>query len=95
MPRWKTQAPSDYIRERMRFSLRPLDAPPGPRPVLTLIEQVGSNDLLVLSTDYPHRQFDTPAETLSKITLPDGSDAKVMAEDTRALYKLPVCAGRA
>ena len=63
--------------------------------MLTLIEQLGSKDLLVLSTDYPHRQFDTPAEALPKITLPDGSDAKVMAENTRALYKLPVCAGRA
>jgi hypothetical protein len=27
--RWKTQTPSEYIRERMRFSLRPLDASPG------------------------------------------------------------------
>jgi uncharacterized protein len=79
----------------MRCSLRPLDALPGPRPVLTLIEQLGSNDRLVHSTDYPHWQFDTPAEALPKSKLPDGSDAKVMAENARALYKLPVCAGRA
>ena len=52
--------------------------------MLTLIEQLGSKDLLVLSTDYPHRQLDTPAEALPKITLPDGSDATVMAENTRA-----------
>ncbi len=89
------QTPSDYNGERMRFSLRPLDASPGPRPVLTLPGQSGSNDLLVLSTDYPYWQFDTPAEALPKTTLPDGSDAIVMAENTRALYKLPVCAGRA
>ena len=63
--------------------------------MLTLIEQVGSNDLLVLSTEYPRWQLNTPAEALPRIKLPDRSAAKVMAETTRALYKLPVCAGRA
>ena len=61
---WNTQAPSEYIRERMRFSLQPLDASPDPRHMLMLIDQFGSDDLLMFSTDYPHWQFDTPEEAL-------------------------------
>ena len=35
--------------------------------MLTLIDQIGSDDLLMFSTDYPHWQFDSPEEAL-----PDG-----------------------
>ena len=30
---------------------------------------------------------------LPKVKLPDGFEAKVMAENARALYRLPVCSG--
>ena len=69
----------------MRCSLRPLDASPGPRPAPNSIEQVGSKDLLVLSTDFPHWQSDTSAEALRKIEPPDGSGARVLAQNTHSL----------
>jgi uncharacterized protein len=79
----------------MRFSLQPLDAAPDPKHMLMLIDEIGSDEVLMFSTDYPHWQFDALAEGLSKMTLPHGSGATVMAEDARAHDKLPVCAGRA
>ena len=46
-------------------------------------------DRLMFSTDYPHWDFDAPDEALPKVRLPDGFAAKLMAENARALYKLP------
>jgi predicted TIM-barrel fold metal-dependent hydrolase len=48
----------------------------------------------MFATDYPHWDFDDPNEALPKIQLPAGFEAKVMAENARALYKLPVRAGQ-
>ena len=43
----------------------------------------------MFATDYPHWDFDAPDEALPKVKLPDGFAAKLMAENARALYKLP------
>ena len=51
-------------------------------------------DELMFSTDYPHWDFDAPDEALPKVKLPDGFAAKLMAENARALYKLPPGARR-
>ena len=47
-------------------------------------------DRLMFSTDYPHWDFDAPNEALPKVKLPDGFAAKLMAENARQLYKLPI-----
>ena len=57
-------------------------------------EQPALADRLMFATDYPHWDFDDPNEALPKIQLPAGFEAKVMAENARALYKLPVRAGQ-
>src|SRR5882672_1252197 len=54
---WNTQVPSAYIRERMRLSLQPLDAPSEPKLLLQIVDQLGSEDLLMFSSDYPHWHF--------------------------------------
>jgi predicted TIM-barrel fold metal-dependent hydrolase len=84
---WNTQAPSDYVRERMRFSLQPLDASPDPRHMVTLIDQLGSDDLLMFSTDYPHWQFDRPEEAVPAGLSPD-QRRKFLAENARSFYRL-------
>jgi len=52
-------------------------------------------DKLMFSTDYPHWDFDAPNEALPKVKLPEGFAAKLMAENARQLYKLPIGVGRA
>ena len=43
----------------MRFTLQPIDAPPAdPAALARTLEHVGSDRLLLFSTDYPHWQFD-------------------------------------
>ena len=38
--------------------LQPVDAPPDSDDILRVIDHIGSEDLLLFSTDYPHWQFD-------------------------------------
>ncbi len=55
---WVDRPPADLIREHVRFTLQPADAPPDPADLARAIEQIGSDDVLLFSTDYPHWQFD-------------------------------------
>ncbi len=63
---WLKRPPSAYLREHVRLTLQPFDAPPTRGQVERVIEEIGSDDVLLFSTDYPHWHFDG-AEAL-----PDG-----------------------
>jgi predicted TIM-barrel fold metal-dependent hydrolase len=84
---WNTQVPSAYIRERMRLSLQPVDAPDDPKHVLQLIDQLGSEDLLMFSTDYPHWHFAEPEQALP-VGLSPGLRRKILRDNARAFYQL-------
>jgi len=84
---WNKQVPSEYVRQRMKFSLQPLDASPDPRHMLMLIDELGSDDLLMFSTDYPHWQFDTPEEALPAGLSPE-QRRKILSENARSFYRL-------
>ena len=58
---WVKRAPSEYIRDNVRFTLQPTDAPPEPKFLLETLEQIGSDEILLFSTDWPHWQYDSPA----------------------------------
>jgi uncharacterized protein len=63
---WLDKSPADYAREHVRLSVQPFDAPPRPDQLTRLIEEIGSEDMLMFATDYPHWHFD------GKDALPDG-----------------------
>lgn len=84
---WNKKLPSEYVRDRIRLTVQPFDEPPAPGQLLQVFEQIGSDDLLMFSTDYPHWHFDTPAEAIP-IQLPDHLARKIYAENARAFYRL-------
>ncbi len=51
-----------------------------------LIDQLGSDDLLMFSTDYPHWQFDTPEEALAAAAR-RSTCARILSENAR-FYRL-------
>lgn len=55
---WVDRPPSEIIRERVRFTLQPTDAPPTAADMERIVEQLDNDSLLLFSTDYPHWQFD-------------------------------------
>jgi predicted TIM-barrel fold metal-dependent hydrolase len=72
------------VRDRVRLTLQPFDAPPDPASVVRLIEHIGSDEMLLFSTDYPHWQFD------GTDALPAGLDAglarKIMVDNPLRTY---------
>ncbi|MCC7369562.1 MAG: amidohydrolase [Chloroflexi bacterium] len=89
------KAPSEYLAEHFWVTTQPMEEPPRPDQFLEMLDMAPwLQDRLMFATDYPHWDFDDPNEALPKIKLPAGFEAQVMAENARALYKLPVRAGR-
>lgn len=85
---WTKRAPSAYVREHVRFGLQPVDGPPDAAQLLQVLDQLGSDDLLMFSTDYPHRHVPAGLDALPA-GLPDGLAAKVLADNARTHYRLP------
>jgi predicted TIM-barrel fold metal-dependent hydrolase len=63
---WLDRAPGATIREHVRLTIQPLDAPPSAGQLDRIIEQIGSDEMLLFATDYPHWHFD------GMDALPDG-----------------------
>lgn len=53
------EPPAAYVRRHVRLTIQPLDAPPDPDLLETLVEQFGSDRMLLFSTDYPHWHYDS------------------------------------
>lgn len=85
---WTTQPPSEYIRQHVRFTTQPVDAPANPTHLRQIVDQLGSDDLLLFSTDYPHWHADEPEAGLP-IELSPERTRKIMSENARAWYRLP------
>lgn len=73
---WLQRRPSDYIKEHVRFTLQPTDEPANKRHMAEILEQIGSDDLLLYSTDYPHWQYDE--EGPLPFELPAEAEAKIL-----------------
>jgi predicted TIM-barrel fold metal-dependent hydrolase len=82
---WVADLPSSIVRDRVRLTLQPFDAPPEPAAVMRVIDHIGSDETLLFSTDYPHWQFEGAAAAL-----PEGLDAglarKIMVDNPLRTY---------
>ena len=81
---WVDRPPFEIVRDQVRLTLQPVDAPPRREVLERILEHMGSDKLLLYSTDYPHWQFD------GEDALPDGlSDAlvrKILIDNPREAY---------
>jgi predicted TIM-barrel fold metal-dependent hydrolase len=84
---WVRRPPSEYIREHVRLTLQPFDAPPEPGHLLSLIDRLGSEDMLLFASDYPHWHDDTPESGLPD-NLANGLRKKILHDNASALYRL-------
>jgi len=84
---WNTRVPSEYIKEHIRLTTQPLDTAPDPEFMQQIVQQMGSDELLMFATDYPHWQFDAPEEAFP---IPVSADLsrKIMGDNARAFYRL-------
>jgi predicted TIM-barrel fold metal-dependent hydrolase len=79
--------PSEYVLEHVWFTTQPIEEPDDPQDLLDIMNWVGF-DRLMFSTDYPHWDFDHPAQTF-KFKLTDAQKAMIFRDNARSLYRLP------
>ncbi|MFT8245097.1 amidohydrolase family protein [Roseomonas sp. BN140053] len=55
---WVKRPPTEIVRDHVRMTLQPVDGPPDPAQFEQFLDHLGSDEMLLFSTDYPHWQFD-------------------------------------
>lgn len=55
---WLDRLPGDVVRENVRMTIQPLNAPANTETVDRILMQIGSDSVLLFSTDYPHWRFE-------------------------------------
>ena len=55
---WVDRQPSEILRDSFRVTTQPFDCPDDATTVAQLIDQIGSEDMFLFASDYPHWQFD-------------------------------------
>jgi len=80
---WTDVAPIEIVRRNVRFTLQPIDAPPGDT-FARILDHIGCDELLLFSTDYPHWQFDGDAALPE--ALPGDLVRKIMIENPQQTY---------
>ena len=55
---WIDRSPEEYVRDHIRLTIQPFDAPPSAAHIGRIMDQLQSDDMLLFSTDFPHWQFD-------------------------------------
>ena len=81
---WVDRAPIEVVRDSVRFTLQPTDAPPNSGVLSAIIDMIGSDQLLLFSTDYPHWQFD--GEAALPAELPKSLVRRVLVDNPLITY---------
>jgi len=69
---WVDRLPADIVRSNIRFTLQPSDIALDGSGLSRVIEHIGSDEMILFSTDYPHAHFE------GKRPLPPGlSDSQI------------------
>ena len=55
---WIDRSPEEYVRDHVRLTIQPFDAPASAAHIGRIMDQLQSDDMLLFSTDFPHWQFD-------------------------------------
>jgi predicted TIM-barrel fold metal-dependent hydrolase len=83
-----TRPPSELVREHIWVTTQPIEEPPRPHDFEEMLDELEMDDRLLFATDYPHWDFDAPSQALPS-SLAVSRRRMIMAENARALYRLP------
>ena len=89
---WIKKLPSQHCRERLRLSTQPTEDISSDE-WMKLIDLMGTDEMLVFSTDYPHFDFDDPNIAIPK-SLPEGIREKILWKNAANFYGLDDSAGK-
>ena len=81
---WIDRPPMEIVRDHIRLTIQPFDAPNDANVVARALDQLPSDEMLLFASDFPHWQFDGDA------MLPTGIDGalrrKILIDNPRAAY---------
>lgn len=83
---WLKKLPSQHCRERLRLSTQPTEDISS-EDWMKLIDLMGTDDILVFSTDYPHFDFDDPNAAIPK-SLPPTTREKILWRNAAEFYEI-------
>ena len=83
-----SRLPSQYVRERVRFSSQPIEEPEQFEDLARMWRWCAAEDILMFSTDYPHWDFDDPSRAVSP-RFGDGIRQRVLRDNAREFYGFP------
>jgi predicted TIM-barrel fold metal-dependent hydrolase len=86
VPWLQGRPPSWWTRQHFRLTTQPFDAPPNAAQLGQLIEQLGSDELLMLGSDFPHRYRHGNDEVLVALSLEQRE--RVLWRNAWELYRL-------
>ena len=81
---WLDRSPAEIVREHVRLTIQPFDAPDDPDEVARLIDHMRSDDMLLFSSDFPHWQFD--GDDVFPSGIPQKLHGKIRRDNALATY---------
>jgi predicted TIM-barrel fold metal-dependent hydrolase len=86
---WVKRRPSEYVRDHIRLTTQPTDAPKESEisQLTEILDQLGSDEILMYSSDYPHNHGTDPRAFLDA----SGTDSlrqKILHDNATAFYRL-------
>lgn len=84
---WIRRPPSEYIREHIRFTISPIDAPSDVDVLSQILDEMWGGELLLYASDYPHWRSESREQALFQ-ALSSEWVPKVMGENAAELYGL-------
>jgi uncharacterized protein len=81
---WIDRSPAEIFRDHFRLTVQPFDAPDSRDIVHRIIDHLGSDELLLFSSDYPHWQFDS--DNFLPAGIPPDLARKIMVDNPHATY---------
>ena len=81
---WVKRTPADYIREHVRMTAQPVDAPADAEALEKIVDEIGEERMLLFATDYPHWQFE--GDAVLPRGLPAGLTQRMMVDNPLETY---------
>lgn len=82
---WLKRMPSEYVRDHMRFTTQPMVDMTADQ-MLGFLELMGSEEMLLFSSDYPHFDADDPFRAFPRV--PAELARKIQYENAKSWYRL-------
>jgi len=81
---WIDRLPTEIVKDHIRLTTAPFDAPDDPDMLSRIIDQLPSEDMLIFASDFPHWQHD--GDDMLPRGLDDALRKKIMIDNPLATY---------